>query len=101
MIRQIDIPIHKPGESDLNGMPEALLEICGEIIRRGLTIKLTGQLRVHKGSGREFFDRLKKAGFVSLRFGVDAWSENTLRLQQKGYTPEMISQNLKDCSEAG
>lgn len=88
-------------ESDLNGMPEALLEICGEIIRRGLTIKLTGQLRVHKGSGREFFDRLKKAGFVSLRFGVDAWSENTLRLQQKGYTPDMISQNLKDCSEAG
>ncbi len=88
-------------ESDLNGMPEALLQICDEIIRRNLTIKLTGQLRVHKGSGREFFDRLKKAGFVSLRFGVDAWSENTLRLQQKGYTLDMISQNLRDCSEAG
>ncbi|MDO8426671.1 MAG: radical SAM protein [Deltaproteobacteria bacterium] len=88
-------------ESDLNGMPEALLEICGEIIRRRLTIKLTGQLRIHKGSDRAFFDRLKEAGFVSLRFGVDAWSENTLRLQQKGYTLDMISRNLKDCSGAG
>jgi hypothetical protein len=38
---------------------------------------------------------------VALRFGVDAFSENTLRLQKKGYTPRMISQNLKDCWEAG
>jgi len=88
-------------ESDLNGMPEKLLEICEEIIRRGLNIKLTGQLRIHKKSDRAFFDTLRKAGFVALRFGVDAFSENTLRLQKKGYTTEMISQNLKDCWEAG
>ena len=88
-------------ESDLNGMPEALLEICDEIIRRRLTIKLTGQLRIHKNSDRAFFDRLKEAGFVSLRFGVDAWAENTLRLQLKGYTLDMITQNLRDCLASG
>lgn len=88
-------------ESDLNGMPEALLKICDEIIRRRLAIKLTGQLRIHKNSDRGFFDKLKAAGFVSLRFGVDAWSQNTLRLQTKGYTLDMISQNLKDCHKSG
>jgi len=88
-------------ESDLNGMPERVLEICDEIIRRGLKVKLTGQLRIHKKSDRAFFDKLSEAGFVALRFGVDAFSKNTLRLQKKGYTPEIISQNLKDCWEAG
>ena len=88
-------------ESDLNGMPEKVLEICDEIIRRGLKVRLTGQLRIHKKSDRAYFRKLREAGFVALRFGVDAFSENTLRLQKKGYNTEMVSQNLKDCWEAG
>ncbi len=90
-------------ESDLNGMPERVLEICDEIIKRGLNKKiiLTGQLRIHKKSTKEFFQKLYLAGFRALRFGVDAFSKNTLKLQQKGYTVEMIDQNLKDCHEAG
>lgn len=90
-------------ESDLNGMPERVLEICDEIIRRGLNhkIKLTGQLRIHRKSDRAFFNKLKEAGFVALRFGVDSFSSNGLRMQQKGYTKAIVSQNLKDCSDAG
>jgi hypothetical protein len=88
-------------ESDLNGMPEKVLEICDEIIRRNLNVKLTGQLRIHKKSDRAYFQKLRQAGFVALRFGVDAFSENALRLQKKGYTTEMVSQNLRDCWEAG
>lgn len=88
-------------ESDLNGMPEKLLDICDEIVRRQLPTKLAGQLRIHKKSDRAFFDSLKKAGVIALRFGIDALSENTLKLQKKGYTVETISQNLKDCHEAG
>jgi len=90
-------------ESDLNGMPERVLEICDEIISRGLHEKviLTGQLRIHKKSTKEFFQKLYKAGFRALRFGVDAFSKNTLKLQQKGYTVDMIDQNLKDCHESG
>ena len=88
-------------ESDLNGSPETVLEICDEIIRRGLRIKLTAQLRIHKKSDRAFFEKLAAAGFVALRFGVDAFSENTLRLQKKGYTKDTVRQNLKDCFECG
>jgi radical SAM superfamily enzyme YgiQ (UPF0313 family) len=90
-------------ESDLNGMPERVMEICDEIIRRGLQrkVKLTGQLRIHKKNTRAFFDKLRAANFVALRFGVDAFSANTLRLQKKGYTVEMVCQNLRDCWETG
>jgi|GEM_PF-1206097 len=90
-------------ESDLGGMPERVEEICDEIIRRGLhhKVKLTGQLRVNKNQTRSFFEKLRAANFVALRFGIDAFSENTLRLQKKGYTVDMISQNLKDCWEVG
>lgn len=90
-------------ESDLGGMPERVVEICDEIIRRGLhrKVKLTGQLRVNKHQTREFFQRLRDANFVALRFGIDAFSENTLRLQKKGYTVEMVEQNLRDCWEVG
>jgi radical SAM superfamily enzyme YgiQ (UPF0313 family) len=88
-------------ESDFNGRPEIVLDICDEIIRRGLKVRLTGQLRIHRDCTRAFFDKLHKAGFVSLRFGVDAWSRHTLKLQVKGYTPARITQNLKDCTEAG
>ncbi len=88
-------------ESDLNGKPEVLLAICDEIIKRNLKARLTGQLRIHKKSDRAFFDKLKAAGFTALRFGVDAWSRNGLKMQCKGYLPRMISQNLKDCWEAG
>jgi hypothetical protein len=88
-------------ESDLNGNPKVLLEICEEIRRRKLKLRLNGQLRVSRHSDRKFFDALRAGGFTVLRFGVDAWSENTLKLQKKGYTVPMIIQNLKDCHEAG
>lgn len=88
-------------ESDLNGMPDKLLEICDEIIRRNVHVKLTGQLRIHKKSDKAFFQKLRAAGFVSLRFGVDAWAANTMRLQKKGYTPDIVIRNLRDCWEAG
>ena len=50
---------------------------------------------------RLFFEKLAAAGFVALRFGVDAMSENTLKLQKKGYTKNTVRQNLKDCWECG
>jgi len=88
-------------ESDLNGDPKSLVEVCQEIIHRGLIIKLVGQLRIHKDSDRAFFDILKSAGFDSLRFGVDGWSKNANRIQKKGYPMSLIDDNLKACHEAG
>ena len=88
-------------ESDVNGDPQNLYNICSEIINRGLKVKLCGQLRIDIHNTREYFVHLAKAGFTHLRFGVDGWSKNTLRFQRKGYNMEIVFQNLCYCHEAG
>lgn len=88
-------------ESDMNSDPDTLLAICDEIIRRKLNVSLCGQLRVDKRGTREFFVRLRAAGCTSLRFGVDGWSDHTLRLQRKGYNMRLVEENLRHCHDAG
>ena len=77
-------------ESDLNGVPERLLEICDELIARNLN-KTNGQLRIHVKSDKKFFEKLKQAGFTSLRFGVDAFSDNAMKLRLKVIIPTLFS----------
>ena len=88
-------------ESDVNGDPDTLMSICKEIIRRNLKIILTGQLRIDRRNTKEFFMLLKESGFTALRFGVDAWAKNTLRLQKKGYTMRIIEDNLRNLKSSG
>lgn len=89
-------------DSDLSGDPAAVREICEEIVRRGITgITMAGQLRVQKGYTPDYFEVLKKAGFNYLRYGIDGWSRNTLRLHKKGYNPRMINELLKMTKDAG
>lgn len=88
-------------ESDVNGVPKSLSEICDEIIKRKMKVELTGQLRIDKRDTKEYLSHLAKAGFTHLIFGVDAWSENLLRQQRKGYTMKMVFENLENCTSAG
>ncbi|MEZ0370157.1 MAG: radical SAM protein [Candidatus Sericytochromatia bacterium] len=88
-------------ESDLIGDPNLLMQICDEILRRGLKVRIFGQLRVHKRGTPELFQKMAQAGFIGLRFGVDGWSDRALRLQMKGSTMEMVEYNLKNALAAG
>jgi len=88
-------------ESDVNGNVKSLFDLCSIINKRGLKVHLSGQLRVDRRNSLEHFQTLAKAGFHSLRFGVDAWSANTLKLQKKGYTLEHVRNNVRACHEAG
>ncbi|MEW6386049.1 MAG: radical SAM protein [Thermodesulfobacteriota bacterium] len=88
-------------ESDMNGDPEILEAICDEIIKRNLVVRLVGQLRINKRNTRDFFEKLRRAGFKALRFGVDGWSPHTLRLMNKGYTIRTIEENLRNSFAAG
>ena len=53
-------------ESDLNGVPERLLEICDELIARNLKIRLTGQLRIHVKSDKSSLRNLNKQVSLSI-----------------------------------
>jgi len=88
-------------ESDVNGDHANLYNICSEIIDRRLKVSCVGQLRIDRRNTPEYFKHLAKAGFVHLRFGVDGWSRNTLKLQCKGYLMEMVHANIKACAAAG
>ncbi|MEW5766364.1 MAG: radical SAM protein [bacterium] len=89
-------------ESDFNCDQDTTFELCNEIIRRKLKISFAAAgFRIDRRNTREFFDHLHAAGFTSLQLGVDGWTNHTLRLQRKGYTMEIVEQNLRDCYEAG
>lgn len=88
-------------DSNLHGDPAVTERMCDEMIRRGLTVRMTAQLRCHPAVDLRYFRKLREAGFTTLRFGVDAASVNTLRLQKKGYTKEMIRSNVRDAARAG
>lgn len=89
-------------DSDLSGDPDAVRGVCEEIVRRNIrNINMLGQLRVQKGYTREYFDVLRAAGFNYLRYGIDGWSKNTLKLHKKGYTLGMIQEVLGHTKAAG
>ncbi len=88
-------------ESDVNGDPQTLYDLCSEIIKRNLTVKFVAQLRIDKRNTADYFKHLAKAGFTHLRFGVDGWTDNLLRLQNKGYNMGIVFQNLEGCHSAG
>lgn len=88
-------------ESDVNGDPQNLYDICSEIIRRNLKVNLVGQLRIDRRNTPEYLNHLAKAGFKHLRFGVDGWNDRLLVLMRKGYNMNLVFQNLQDCHRAG
>jgi hypothetical protein len=88
-------------ESDVNGDPARLEALCSEVIRRGLRVFLTAQMRIDKRSTPEYFQHMKRAGFARVRFGVDGWTDHTLELQRKGYNMALVAANLRDCTAAG
>jgi SAM-dependent methyltransferase len=88
-------------ESDLHGDPKLIERLCDEIIQRRMKVNMTCQLRCHPKVDKAYFQKMREAGFVCLRFGIDGGSTNALRLQRKGYPKEVVRRNLKDAAEAG
>ena len=88
-------------ESDINGDHDNLQNIMREIVRRGLKINIYGQFRIDRRNTPEFFRDLRAAGFSMVRFGVDGWTDNSLKKQCKSCNMKIVEQNLKDATEAG
>lgn len=107
VVDEIEQWVHQGGcsfyffESNVNGDPDVLDELCREVIRRRLNVNLCAQARVDKRNSLDHFRHLRAAGFHHLRFGVDGWTDHTLKLQAKGYTMATVFQNLRDCKMAG
>lgn len=88
-------------ESDFHGDVGIIDTLCDEILRRGIKAHYTVQLRCNRQADAAYYRKLRQAGFGTLRFGIDACSEHTLRLQNKGYTVATLEKSLRLATEAG
>jgi radical SAM superfamily enzyme YgiQ (UPF0313 family) len=78
------------------------LEICDEMIRRGLHRKMTwfANARVNTVD-EELLRRMREAGCVRLGFGVESGNAEILRAAQKGATLGQIEKAIAACKRVG
>lgn len=76
------------------------LDICSEIVRRGLKVKWSSFARVDTVS-REVLAAMKEAGCNSVSFGVETSNADILKTIQKGITTDQVVEAVKMCNEVG
>ena len=80
------------------------LEICDEIIQRGLhkKIQFFTLMRANKNTvSPELFKRMKEANFVEVSRGIESASPRVLKAMKKSLTPEEASRAIKLARKAG
>ena len=76
------------------------IDICDEIIRRGLDIKWSSFARVDTVS-LEVLKKMKEAGCDTISFGLETANAEILKTIQKGITTDQMVDAIKMCTEAG
>jgi len=79
---------------------EHCIEVCDEIIRRGLKAKWSSFARVDTIS-REVLERMKQAGCATVSFGVESANAGILETIKKGITTEQVIEAVRMCRDAG
>ncbi|MCP4582480.1 MAG: radical SAM protein [candidate division Zixibacteria bacterium] len=81
--------------------PSSLEQISEEIIKRNLRVRLATDVRFEKKFKPELCDKISKAGFVHLRFGLESASDRVLSLMRKNTDNSTITKVLSYFSQAG
>lgn len=76
------------------------VEICEEILRRGLKISWYGSNRVNTVD-KELLALMKKSGCFRINFGIESGSPRMLKIIKKGITMEQAKTAVKIAVEAG
>lgn len=64
-----------------------MIELCKELIKRGIKKKIQCQGRI-KPVSKEMFEWMEKVGVVKIAFGIETGSEKLLKSIHKGITPQ-------------
>ena len=80
--------------------PRHVMGICNRIIERGYDLNIWAYARVDTVRA-EMVDKLKRAGFNWLAFGIEAASEHVRDEVQKGFNQQHIYQTLEAVRNAG
>jgi radical SAM superfamily enzyme YgiQ (UPF0313 family) len=89
-------------DSEFNIPPGHALEVCQEIIRRGLGGKFCWYAYCSPVPfSPELAQAMRRAGCAGINFGVDSGDEGMLRRLGRDFAPEDISETVRRCKEAG
>lgn len=77
-----------------------VMDICDEIIRRGVKVSWTCSTRVEVVD-RELLARMKEAGCWRTRFGIESGSDRVLSFISKGITKDLIRNAVTWADEVG
>lgn len=87
--------------SDEAVSPHSLKDVSDLIIERGLDIRALAMVRFEKKMDAGLFDKIRKAGFIFLMYGLESANNRILSLMQKGNSKEMARDILRISREAG
>lgn len=76
-----------------------VLDVCGEILSRGLCVKWYARARVDSVD-KEMLVAMKKAGCIALLYGAESGSEKILKVINKNISVEMIRRAVRYAVEA-
>jgi anaerobic magnesium-protoporphyrin IX monomethyl ester cyclase len=79
---------------------DRVLEICHEILSRGLRIRWDIRTRVDR-IDREMLTALKKAGCAAIHYGVEAGNDRVLNVIKKGFTIAKVKAAFEATRTAG
>lgn len=77
-----------------------ITEICNEIMSRNLEVKWSARVRANTVD-EKLLDLMKKAGCVSLHYGVESGSQKILRMMQKGIKIEEVKKAVRLSASIG
>ncbi|HLF85577.1 MAG TPA: radical SAM protein, partial [Nitrospiria bacterium] len=87
--------------SDEAVSPSSLNDLSDQIIERRLDVRALALLRFEKKMDAPLFEKMRKAGFTFLLFGLESANNRILSLMQKGASKETARDILQKSRKAG
>ena len=88
-------------DSTFNVPAEHPLELCREIVRRGLRVNLTAMGVNPRATSPELFDLMRQAGFNSMMITPEAGNDTMLRNLRKGFDMADVRRTARLARESG
>lgn len=88
-------------DSAVNGDMQNLEKICDLLIKSNCNAKFSGLAMPRKGMNEGLLEKMKKAGFLRLEYGVESGSDKVLKAMRKIFSPEDSEKALEETHKAG
>ncbi len=81
--------------------PNYLDKLCDEILKNKLEIYFDASIRLEKAFNKKLLEKMFKAGFIKIYWGLESINQKTLNSMNKGINAKEIKKILKDASDVG